>query len=135
MESKARVNMPLLSLLYGLGALLAAFPALADNREATLKARAGAKEPSSFEYDTDRPGGNYRNFQLFAADPAACAQVCRDEKQCKAWTYIKPGAKGTPPRCLLKNKVPDPVPAEFAVSGVRTVPSRKRPGKSSIFDG
>jgi hypothetical protein len=77
-----------------------------------------AQSPA-FEYNTDRPGSDYRNFELAAADPALCAAQCQREGQCRAWTYVIPGVQGANARCWLKHSVPNPVPnARFAVSGV-----------------
>ena len=73
----------------------------------------------SYEYDTDRPSGDYTNFDLPNADPQLCAARCVSDAQCKAWTYVIPGAQGSSARCWLKNAVPPSVAADFAVSGVR----------------
>ncbi len=73
----------------------------------------------SYEYDTDRAGGDYTNFDLQQADPSLCATRCAGDAQCQAWTYVRPGVQGTAARCWLKNTVPPSVAADFAVSGVR----------------
>lgn len=81
---------------------------------------AAAKTASiNFEYDVDRPGSDYRSFDLEDADPALCASQCGKEAKCRAWTYVKPGVQATSARCWLKDQVPEPVTANFAVSGVR----------------
>lgn len=72
-----------------------------------------------FEYDVDRRGSDYRNFELSTPDPALCATQCAAENQCVAWTYVKPGFQGTLSRCWLKNSVPAPVAAGYAISGTR----------------
>ncbi|MES2537610.1 MAG: PAN domain-containing protein [Pseudomonadota bacterium] len=83
----------------------------------------------SFEYDTDRPGSDYSNFELTQADPAACAARCAGDAQCQGWTYVMPGVQGPSAHCWLKNAVPPSVAADFAVSGVRAhEPGFDRPG-------
>ena len=74
---------------------------------------------STFEHDTDRPGGDYRSFDLTSNDPALCAAQCAQEAQCRAWTYVLPGTQGPSARCWLKDRVPGPVAAQFAISGIR----------------
>jgi hypothetical protein len=73
-----------------------------------------------FESNVDRPGGDYRNFDLELADPTQCWAQCELEDQCKAWTYVNPNTQGPKARCWLKNSVPAQVPnATFATSGVK----------------
>lgn len=67
----------------------------------------------------DRPGQDYKNFDLSAPDPAACRKACEAEAQCRAWAYVKPGVQGPSARCWLKNAVPPPVKDACCVSGVR----------------
>jgi hypothetical protein len=71
------------------------------------------------EFKTDRPGGDYREFELPNADPKGCAAACAREKDCKAWTYRKPGVGGEKAHCWLKNDVPDAVANDEYVSGVK----------------
>jgi hypothetical protein len=80
---------------------------------------ATAADRGMFEYDTDRPGSDYRSFDLTGPDPRLCAAQCMQEAECAAWTYVKPGVQGPSPRCWLKDRVPQAVAAEFAVSGVK----------------
>jgi hypothetical protein len=76
-----------------------------------------ARRHPAFEFDTDRPGNDYRNFQLSAADPGLCATQCAQESECRAWTFVVP-------RCWLKSSVPEPVRgATFAVSGIMQAPA------------
>jgi hypothetical protein len=74
---------------------------------------------SSMEQNTDRPGSDYKDFDLSKAEPKLCMAACLQESECKAWTYVKPGFQGDSARCWLKNEVPDPEPKEYCVSGVR----------------
>ena len=77
--------------------------------------------PTSYqmEYRIDRPGGDYRDFELPNADPKACAAACAREGDCKAWTYRKPGSAGEKAHCWLKNEVPSPAANNECVSGVK----------------
>ncbi len=73
----------------------------------------------SYEYDTDRSGNDYTNFDLPTADPQLCAARCSGDAQCRAWTYVAPGAQGSSAHCWLKNAVPLSAARDFTVSGVR----------------
>ena len=72
-------------------------------------------------YDTDRPGADYKNFDLGQANPALCQASCAGEAQCQAWTYVKPGVQGATARCWLKNSVPAMTANTCCVSGVKAV--------------
>ncbi len=73
------------------------------------------------EDKTDRPGGDYRDFELPNADPKACAAACARDADCKAWTYGKPGVAGEKAHCWLKNEVSDPVANDDCISGIKRV--------------
>lgn len=74
----------------------------------------------NYEYDVDRPGSDYRNFDLQAANPDLCAAQCAQDGRCRAWTYVRPGAQGPNARCWLKDQVPNPVAnVSKAISGVK----------------
>jgi hypothetical protein len=74
----------------------------------------------------DRPGGDYRSFDLGRADPNACWRTCREENRCVAWTYVKPNIQGANARCWLKDVVPTPIMASCCQSGVINVFTRLR---------
>ncbi len=95
-------------------------------------AAAGKTQPSSpaadsgnpgqkilMEYNTDRFGEDYKDFDLDSPKPELCAQLCINEKHCKAWTFVKPGVQSEKARCYLKEKVPPPTPDPNCVSGVK----------------
>ena len=69
------------------------------------------------EPNTNRPGNDYRDFDLASADPTLCEKACADDAQCLAWTYVKPGIQAEAARCWLKNPAPDPVAEDCCVSG------------------
>ena len=73
------------------------------------------------ERGVDRPGHDYRDFDLSRPDPGLCRAACTKAEECQAWTYVKPGAPGEPAHCWLKNEVPDPQPNEHCVSGVKSI--------------
>jgi Caspase domain/PAN domain len=75
-------------------------------------------QSSTQENNVDRPGLDYRNFNLPSSDPQLCQQACLSEKICAAWTYVHEGVQGPSPRCWLKNQVPNPQPNSCCVSGV-----------------
>jgi hypothetical protein len=71
------------------------------------------------EFAIDRPGGDYRSFNL-PPDPAAsaCATSCQADQHCRAWTFLRPGYEGPDARCFLKNHVTRPRVGACCVSGV-----------------
>lgn len=73
------------------------------------------------EVDKNRLGGDYRHFDLPAADPELCRAACDDDAQCKAFTYVKPGFQGPSARCWLKAPVAPPARPNEAccVSGAK----------------
>jgi hypothetical protein len=80
----------------------------------------GAATRTTMEQDVNRPGRDYRNFDLPAADPALCRDACVRDPQCKAWTYVKPNTvQGPVARCWLKNAAPSPGQNACCVSGVK----------------
>lgn len=73
----------------------------------------------NYEYDVDRPGRDYRNFDLPTADHHLCGQACAADSACRAFTYVPPGVQGPSARCWLKNSVPGATRHGGMVSGVR----------------
>jgi hypothetical protein len=71
------------------------------------------------ELNVDRPGSDYRSFDLPTADPMACRNTCMGEAQCLAFTYVNPGVQGPNARCWLKNAVPNAAPNGCCTSGVK----------------
>jgi tetratricopeptide (TPR) repeat protein len=80
----------------------------------THSARMGPQEP-----DTDRPGSDYRSFNLPSPEPGLCRAACEREAQCKAYTYVKPGHQASSARCWLKHSVPKQSPNKHCISGVK----------------
>jgi len=75
--------------------------------------------PRQWEPNTDRPGADYRSFELRSPVPEQCRDACWNEAQCRAFTYVRPGAQAPHARCVLKNAVPPARPADCCLSGVK----------------
>jgi len=82
---------------------------------------AGVIEPhlGELEYSMDRVGGDYRSFEV-TPDPRgkSCAETCRAEKHCRAWTYRRPGYGAAGARCYLKDVIKPPRHRPCCISGV-----------------
>lgn len=87
-----------------------------------LPALAAEPPPGAWEFGTDRPGGDYADFNLKRDDPGLCQARCLADAQCLAWTYVAPGVQGDLAHCWLKSSVPDPVPRDCCVSGIEHGP-------------
>ena len=72
---------------------------------------------TSLEYDVDRAGSDYRDFELDSG-ATGCQEVCATEAACVAFTWVKPGVQGKRARCWLKNAVPAPARNSSCISGV-----------------
>jgi hypothetical protein len=73
--------------------------------------------PSGPEPNTDRPGNDYKNFDV--SDANACEGACKGDSGCRAWTYVNPGVQGPSARCWLKNAVPPSRQNNCCTSGVK----------------
>ena len=75
-----------------------------------------------FENNTDRPGKNYKKFDITEAYEFnrynKCLQACVDDPKCKSFTFVKSNTPGGKDQCFLKNDIPNPVLKENYVSGV-----------------
>jgi esterase/lipase superfamily enzyme len=71
--------------------------------------------------DTDRPGMDYRNFDLAEARPELCRKACANESKCVAYSYVKPGVQGPTARCWLKSRIPPQVSSSCCISGVKAI--------------
>ena len=84
----------------------------------------------TFENDVDRYGQDYRSFNLSSADPGVCQKACRDESQCRAFTYVPPGVQGSSARCYLKSGEPLARRTAGMVSGLKAVIQQSTQGTS-----
>lgn len=80
----------------------------------------GLEPTMTLEANTDRPGQNFRVFDLEKADPSFCAQACYEDPKCRSYTYVKPGVQGPKARCWLKSGVPPAKANTCCTSGVKT---------------
>lgn len=72
------------------------------------------------ELGWDRPGGDYANFELpWWATVDTCANYCKNDPRCVAFTFVRPNYQGPEPRCWLKNVIPDVVPNAACDSGIK----------------
>ena len=82
---------------------------------------AGVVEPRIGPEETaiDRPGGDYKSFELKAGDgDDACKAACTADNKCRAWTYARPGYVGKEGRCILKKEIKPPRRRAGFTSGV-----------------
>jgi hypothetical protein len=83
------------------------------------------------EYNTDRNGSDYSNFELPDHVPQLCRDACLNDPKCMAWTLVRPGITGPKAQCWLKNAVPRPVSNPDCTSGIKSPPMEHnidRPG-------
>ncbi len=73
--------------------------------------------PPRLERGVDRPGGDFRDFDLQKSDPKLCRSACINDKRCRAWTYVKPGHQGLKARCWLKTVASRPRSGSCCTSG------------------
>lgn len=74
----------------------------------------------TLEANTDRPGADYRNFDIGKDDPTLCASACAYDPDCKAYTFAPMGYwEGSNAQCWLKDTIPERRSAGGLVSGVR----------------
>ncbi len=97
---------------------------------------AAAADGISLEYGTDRAGSDYRDFDLApGAGPKVCMRACKEDDQCRAFTYVKAGVQGDNPRCWLKNTVPQASASDCCVSGVKPAGGNGGPDGISLEYG
>lgn len=73
----------------------------------------------TYERNSNRPGSDYRNFELAQDNAALCRDACAAEGQCVAYTFVRPGIQGASAMCWLKSAVPEAQPGDCCVSGRR----------------
>ena len=74
---------------------------------------------TAVEWDTNRPGQDYRDFLLSEPFPIHCRKACNEEAQCRAWTFVKPGLHGSQAKCWLKTSAPPKKQDTCCVSGIK----------------
>ena len=84
-----------------------------------IGAVSASAQSSTFEPNVDRPGSDYRSFNLSpGSPPQACQSACLSEPSCRAWTFVQPGVQGDYPRCWLKGVVPQAQGNPCCTSGI-----------------
>lgn len=76
-------------------------------------------EAFSVREGQDLPGSDYKSFAL-SGGPEECQKACGSDPQCRAFTWVKPGAQGTDAVCWLKSSLPEAKANANCVSGFRT---------------
>jgi hypothetical protein len=74
---------------------------------------------STYERNTDRPGGDYTSFDI-GGGPAVCRSACANDQRCVAWTFVRENVQAPSQRCWLKTSVGPPSFSRCCVSGVMT---------------
>lgn len=82
---------------------------------------AGVVEPKigDLEFSIDRFGGDYKSFET-PPDPQAkaCADACKADNHCRAFTYRRPGYGVAAAHCYLKDAIKPPRRRPCCISGV-----------------
>ena len=81
-----------------------------------IYAQGGMTVQFTKDNNIDRPGRDYKNFDLPRPDVNLCIQECQKDPNCKAYTYVRPGAQGKNARCWLKNDTPNPIANNNCIS-------------------
>jgi len=74
-----------------------------------------------YELNVERPGSDYKGFDVIEGDPLVCKNTCSNDANCLAFTYVQPGIHGTNARCYLKGAIPSPVSNISMISGAKIV--------------
>lgn len=69
----------------------------------------------------NRPGGDYRNFQVGSglADVAGCANTCLRDDRCMSWVYLRATYNNGAARCYLKSTIPAATRTMCCYTGAR----------------
>ena len=86
--------------------------------------------------NVDLPGSDIKHFTLAAPPPGQfdirmnqCSAACSTNKDCVAWTYVKPNTiQGPLGNCWLKSAIPAQAANNCCVSGVIGEANTDRPG-------
>jgi PAN domain len=91
-----------------------------------------------FEFGVDRPGRDYKSFDIppapageFDLSDHNCQASCEADPKCRAWTFVRAGVQGSNGRCWLKSSIPSATKNVNCTSGVMQrafEPGVDRPG-------
>lgn len=79
---------------------------------------AGPARAQMLEQDVERAGATYKQTAMGMAGPHACWQMCANDRNCKAWTWQRPGILGPQGVCQLKTAVMPGQDSPCCVSGL-----------------
>lgn len=72
----------------------------------------------AFEYGIDFPGGQLVGKHTGIKSPQDCYTLCSRNKNCVAFTWVKPGVQGPTGVCWLKGSMSSRTKCDVCVSGV-----------------
>ena len=90
--------------------------------------------------NTDRPGADYRNFEIpprknsIAGDGVAdkCEEACRQDRKCAAWVaFVRPGVQSANGKCWLKVSIPAAQTNNCCTSGGKLIRSTGKAGSGT----
>lgn len=91
---------------------------LANLQSAGLSTITKSLPKLTFELNTDRLGSDYRQIhQIHSAND--CKDLCAQDGNCKAYTWVKPGVQAPHGVCYLKNPAPPQTPNNCCISGIK----------------
>jgi hypothetical protein len=70
------------------------------------------------EANADRPGADFRDYEVKDPDASRCALDCANNPKCQAYTFVKP-TDDKAGRCRLKSSAPAKVASDCCVSGIK----------------
>ena len=73
---------------------------------------------STVEFGTDRPGNDYRVFNVPPENFSTCLAACQADSRCQAWSYESSNAQRPNGVCWQKNPAPAQVAKQITTSGV-----------------
>lgn len=90
-----------------------------------------SQDKFTVENNIDRPGGDYKDFDLSEAKYQQCQNACANDSSCQSYTFVRPGVQGSKARCWLKNTVPASGESSCCISGVK----KGGGGENGVFSG
>lgn len=92
-----------------------------DNATTLLPAPIAQRQQIRIEADTNRPGGDYKDYDVRDGGVEVCQKECASDAGCGSFTFVKPGFRGRFGHCFLKRGAPKPVADRCCISGVKSL--------------
>ena len=92
--------------------------AVAGAGASLIPAQVGAQSGIGVDPNTDRPGSDYRSFEV-PGGLDDCRRTCEDDPQCRAFTFVRPGVQAQSGVCWLKSDIPAARPDDCCTSGAK----------------